>query len=99
MSFSHDPRINDLAARVAAGERLSFADGLALYATDDLAALAKLADTVRRRLHERRTYFNVNRHFNPTNVCYVDCKECRAGAPRVGRSDVADGRVLLRGAR
>ncbi len=76
MSFSHDPKMNDLAARVAAGERLSFADGLALYATDDLAALAKLADTVRRRRHERRTYFNVNRHFNPTNVCYVDCKFC-----------------------
>ncbi|MEJ7711526.1 MAG: hypothetical protein WKF84_17090 [Pyrinomonadaceae bacterium] len=26
--------------------------------------------------HARRTYFNVNRHFNPTNVCYVDCKFC-----------------------
>jgi aminodeoxyfutalosine synthase len=22
------------------------------------------------------TYFNVNRHFNPTNVCYADCKFC-----------------------
>ncbi|MBD0373397.1 MAG: CofH family radical SAM protein, partial [Pyrinomonadaceae bacterium] len=26
--------------------------------------------------HGRTTYFNVNRHFNPTNVCYVDCKFC-----------------------
>ncbi|HEY0005362.1 MAG TPA: aminofutalosine synthase MqnE, partial [Pyrinomonadaceae bacterium] len=62
--------------RVDAGERLSFEDGLTLYRTDDLAALAKLADTVRRRLHGRTTYFNVNRHFNPTNVCYADCKFC-----------------------
>ncbi|MFN2597059.1 MAG: radical SAM protein, partial [Pyrinomonadaceae bacterium] len=76
MQFSHDPRLNDIAARVGAGERLTFDDGLALYATDDLAALGKLADSVRRRLHDRRTYFNVNRHFNYTNVCYADCKFC-----------------------
>ncbi|MFL6207414.1 MAG: aminofutalosine synthase MqnE [Pyrinomonadaceae bacterium] len=76
MNFSHDPKLNELAAKVAAGARLSFDDGLALYATDDLSALGKLADTVRRRLHGRRTYYNVNRHFNYTNVCYADCKFC-----------------------
>src|SRR5918998_3324904 len=76
MDFSHDPNLNDLAAKVERGERLTFEDGLKLYATDDLAALAKLSDTVRRRLHGRTTYFNVNRHFNPTNICYVDCKFC-----------------------
>ncbi|HYY42739.1 MAG TPA: aminofutalosine synthase MqnE [Pyrinomonadaceae bacterium] len=76
MQFSHDPKLNTLAPKVAAGERLSYADGLALYATDDLSALGKLADTVRRRLHGRRTYYNVNRHFNYTNVCYADCKFC-----------------------
>src|SRR2546423_4258565 len=76
MQFSHDPKLNELAAKVEAGARLSFADGLALYATDDLSALGKLADMVRRRLHGRRTYCNVNRHFNYTNVCYADCKFC-----------------------
>src|SRR5918998_6913008 len=76
MDFSHDPNLNDLAPKVERGERLTFEDGLKLYATDDLPALAKLADAVRRRLHGRTTYFNVNRHFNPTNICYVDCKFC-----------------------
>ncbi len=76
MNFSHDHKLNDIAARVEAGARLSFADGMALYATDDLSALGKLADTVRRRLHGRSTYYNVNRHFNYTNVCYADCKFC-----------------------
>src|SRR5215210_2993201 len=76
MKFSHDPQLEALAARVEGGERLSFEDGLALYSTDDLPALAKLADTVRRRMHGPVTYFNVNRHFNPTNVCYADCKFC-----------------------
>src|SRR5437016_8336628 len=76
MSFSHDTKLNEISAKVKTGERLSFADGVALFATDDLNALGKLADTVRRQKHGRTTYFNVNRHFNPTNVCYVDCKFC-----------------------
>ncbi|HEX9630494.1 MAG TPA: aminofutalosine synthase MqnE [Pyrinomonadaceae bacterium] len=76
MNFSHDKNLVAIAQKVAAGERLSFADGVALFATDDLPGLGKLADGVRRRKHGRTTYFNVNRHFNPTNVCYVDCKFC-----------------------
>jgi len=76
MKFSHDQNLINIAAKVERNERLTFDDGLNLYATDDLPALAKLADTVRRHLHGRTTYFNVNRHFNPTNICYADCKFC-----------------------
>ncbi|MCA1594309.1 MAG: aminofutalosine synthase MqnE [Acidobacteria bacterium] len=76
MNFSHDAKLNELAAKVEAGERLSFDEGVALFATDDLPALAKLADTMRRRLHGLTTYYNVNRHFNYTNICYADCKFC-----------------------
>src|SRR5467141_615112 len=76
MSFSHDRILTAVAEKVKNSERLSFEDGLALFATDDLHALGKLADNVRRRKHGRTTFFNVNRHFNPTNVCYVDCKFC-----------------------
>jgi len=76
MNFTHDANLDDIATKVERGERLTFDDGLNLYASDDLAAIARLADTVRRQLHGRTTYFNVNRHFNPTNVCYADCKFC-----------------------
>jgi aminodeoxyfutalosine synthase len=76
MNFSQDVRLTEIAARISGGERLSFDDGVALYATHDLPALGKLADTVRRRKHGQTTYFNVNRHFNPTNICYADCKFC-----------------------
>jgi aminodeoxyfutalosine synthase len=76
MNLSHDKNLVALAEKVKAGERLSFADGVALFATGDLPALGKLADSVRRRRHGRTTYYNVNRHFNPTNVCYADCKFC-----------------------
>src|SRR5881392_912684 len=76
MDLSHDSNLNKIAIRLSAGERLSFADAVALFATEDLPALGKLADRVRRQKHGRVTYFNVNRHFNPTNVCYADCKFC-----------------------
>ena len=76
MEFSHDKRLNEIQPKVAAGERLSFEEGVALYETSDLTGLGKLADMVRRRMHGLTTYYNVNRHFNPTNVCYVDCKFC-----------------------
>jgi len=49
MSFSHDKLLDQIALRVASGERLSFEDGLVLYATDDLPAIGKLADSERRR--------------------------------------------------
>jgi aminodeoxyfutalosine synthase len=66
----------DIACKIEDGERLTFEDGLALYRTEDLNALGKLADTVRRKKHGRTTYFNVNRHFNHTNICVADCKFC-----------------------
>ena len=76
MNFSDDSKLVEIAGKVEAEERLSLADGLDLYATNDLLALGKLADSVRRRKHGLTTYFNVNRHFNHTNVCYADCKFC-----------------------
>ena len=76
MNFSHDLKLVAMAEKLEGGERLSFADGVALFATEDLPGLGKLADSIRRRKHGRTTYFNVNRHFNPTNVCYADCKFC-----------------------
>ncbi|MBA3514093.1 MAG: aminofutalosine synthase MqnE, partial [Pyrinomonadaceae bacterium] len=49
MNFSRDRKLVEITDKVEAQVRLSLADGLALYASDDLPALGKLADTVRRR--------------------------------------------------
>lgn len=69
--------LTDIAERVYAGERLSFADGMRLFATPDLPALGALADHVRRRLHPGRTVtFNIGRNINYTNICWVRCKFC-----------------------
>src|SRR5262249_13475959 len=76
MNFSHVEKLNEIETRVIVSEGLSLADGVVLYATDDLPALCKLAVILPRQHHGRTTYFNVNRHLNPTNICYADCKFC-----------------------
>jgi aminodeoxyfutalosine synthase len=74
-----DLRLESIAAKVLAGHRLSFEDGVALYGSHDLLAIGYLANHVREKLHGRRTYFNVNRHINHTNVCVASCKLCAFG--------------------
>ena len=74
-----DPGLEPIAAKVLAQERLSAEDGLALYATSDVLALGWLANHVRERMHGNVTYFNVNRHINPTNVCVANCRLCAFG--------------------
>jgi aminodeoxyfutalosine synthase len=69
----------DLGAKVLSSERLTFEDGMRLYAHPDLLAVGRLADHVRRRLHGDVVYYNVNRHINPTNVCMQECSFCAFG--------------------
>jgi len=75
----NDTRLEPIAARVLAGERLAAEDGLALYQSHDLLAVGWLANHVRERKHGKICYFNVNRHINPTNVCVAHCKLCAFG--------------------
>ena len=76
---SYDPRIEAIAEKVFAEERLTFEDGIALYGTGDVLAVGWLANHVRERMHGDITYFNVNRHINPTNVCVAHCRLCAFG--------------------
>lgn len=69
--------LEDIAEKVYAGERLSFEDGMRLYASSDLPFVAHLASTVRFRKHpERVVTFIASRNINHTNVCWVQCKFC-----------------------
>jgi aminodeoxyfutalosine synthase len=74
-----DRRLTGIRAKVEAGERLSFEDGVALYRSPDILTVGYLANLVRERLHGGVTYFNVNRHINPTDVCVASCRLCAFG--------------------
>jgi aminodeoxyfutalosine synthase len=77
--FIEDLRLKPILEKVAAGARLSYEDGVALYRTSDILALGYMANLVRERLHGSTTYFNVNRHINPTDVCVASCRLCAFG--------------------
>jgi len=74
-----DASLRPIADKVLAGERLAFDDGLALYKSPDLLAVGWLANHVREKRHGNVTYYNVNRHINPTNICVAHCKLCAFG--------------------
>lgn len=69
-------RFQTIAAKVRDGVDLDLDDGVFLYTYPDLLALGALANEVRERKHGDRTYFNINFHINPTNVCVADCMFC-----------------------
>jgi len=61
--------------------RINFDDALALYDLD-LFELGEMADKIRQEKFGKKTYFNINRHINPTNICADICKFCAYSANR-----------------
>src|SRR3974390_1888149 len=74
-----DQRLIPILEKVQRGERLPFDDGVAMYRSHALLAIGYMANLVRERLHRNTTYFNVNRHINPTDVCVASCRLCAFG--------------------
>ncbi len=69
-------RFATIADKVRHDVPLELDDGVFLYHYPDLLAVGALANEQRERLHGDLTFFNVNFHINPTNVCEADCKFC-----------------------
>ncbi len=97
-----DPRLDDVRRRLSAGQRLSLDHGRLLFETPDIHTVIELADAVRRRLHGDATYYNINRHFNYSNVCALSCKFCdfyrKQGDEGAYTRDAAYAREHARGA-
>ena len=68
--------LDEIRQIVKAGERLSFENGVFLYDHADVFTLGELANIVRERKNGNFTYYNVNEHLNPTNVCVYRCTFC-----------------------
>src|SRR5690606_12768689 len=76
MSTKDTARFSMIAQKVRNEQPLSAQDGLFLYEYPDLLAVGALANERREALHGDDTFFNINFHINPTNVCVADCKFC-----------------------
>jgi 7,8-didemethyl-8-hydroxy-5-deazariboflavin synthase CofH subunit len=73
------PSVAGLLEKVLAGSDLGMEEGLTLAkveGNDDLLALVKIADEVRRRVVGDGITYVVNRNLNFTNVCIVGCAFC-----------------------
>src|SRR5919198_1331367 len=66
-----DPMLDAIADKGSRAERLTREDGLALFASNDLLAIGRLADLANQRQNGNRVYFAANQHINPTNVCIL----------------------------
>ncbi|MFN8650833.1 MAG: aminofutalosine synthase MqnE [Gemmatimonadales bacterium] len=66
-----DPALRPIAEKVLSAERLSAADALSLYATNDIVGLGRIADYANQRANGDRVFFSANQHINPTNVCVL----------------------------
>jgi len=62
--------------KIRAGNRLTARDGVRLFASDDIHALGRLANSIRERINGKKTYYVRNRHINPTNICVNRCRFC-----------------------
>lgn len=76
MDRVHDPALVPVVQKVEQGQRISFAEGMALYQTRDLPTVWRLANLVRERKHGDQTYFVHSLRFSQTNICYVGCTFC-----------------------
>ncbi|MGM0533578.1 MAG: aminofutalosine synthase MqnE, partial [Campylobacterota bacterium] len=71
----------ELTEKIRNNKRISADEALQLYDMD-LFTLGQLANQKRLKLHGKKTYFNVNRHINPTNECDDVCKFCAFSSGR-----------------
>jgi aminodeoxyfutalosine synthase len=67
--------------KLKSGERLTYEEGVKLYDLD-LHTLGVYADQRRQALYGKKTFYNINRHINPTNICKDICKFCAYSANR-----------------
>jgi len=76
MAESND-RIEAIAGKVEAVERLTFDEGVELFERATLLELSAMADRIRWRLHpEPFVTYVIGRNINYTNVCWVKCSFC-----------------------
>lgn len=81
MNFSLIPReLRAIAEKVDAGIRITDADALALYSSDNLNALGIMATAVRERKNGNFATYIHNRYINYSNVCILSCQFCAFAA-------------------
>jgi len=77
-----DRRLIPIWEKVRRGQRLTFTDGMTLYATDDLISLGQMAHAAQQAKSGDAVYFAVNQKIEHTNVCVLSCSFCDFAAKK-----------------
>src|ERR1700748_3894475 len=100
MVTSNRTPIEEIRAKLEAGERLTMDDGLALYSPEvHLNEVGELANVVRARKNGNAAYYNIKVHLNPTTVCMYRCIFCalRSDLREAKGYRLSDEQILARG--
>jgi len=71
-----------IAEKVEADQRISEADALTLYRSNDLNALGMIANVVRARKNGNYASYIHNRYINYSNICVLSCQFCAFAAKK-----------------
>lgn len=71
-----DQELKTIAQKVKYGDRITDEECTLLFEKGSLAFVGTLANFIREKMHDNKTYFNRNFHIEPTNVCVFSCKFC-----------------------
>lgn len=65
-----------ISGKVKEGIRITDAEALYLFESNDLLGIGELAAFVNERKNGKRVFFNINRHINYSNICVKRCDFC-----------------------
>jgi aminodeoxyfutalosine synthase len=77
-----DRKLAPIWDKIQQGQRLTLADGLALYTTQDVIALGRMANEVQQAKSGDAVYFVLNQKIEHTNICVLSCKFCDFAAKK-----------------
>ena len=81
MNYQLIPKeLRPIAEKVEAQQRISEAEALTLYGTNDLNALGMIANLVRERKNGNYATYIHNRYINYSNICILSCQFCAFAA-------------------
>ena len=87
MSYISDPALRPIANKVEEGIPLSKEDGVALFSTQDIHTLGRLAKAAKERKSGKKVFYVLNRYINSTNVCYANCRFCSFAVDEIKERD------------
>ncbi|MGE5314596.1 MAG: aminofutalosine synthase MqnE [Acidobacteriota bacterium] len=71
-----DEALSPIWDKVLRGERLTHADGVTMFRSNDLISIGKMAHAVQQQKSGDAVYFVLNQKIEPTNLCVLECKFC-----------------------